>query len=224
MEKTLALIHTAPVLTPVFNELVRERLDGVRVFHMVDESLIKNTIRAGRLEKTTIRRLVRMIESASEAGADAVLVTCSSIGAGVPAARPLFDIPVFRIDEAMAEAAVAAGRRIGVIATLATTLEPTVGLLAATARHAGRDCEIIPHLCEGAFEKAVSGDTEGHDRAVKEALALLAREVDVIVFAQASMARVANQLPPGSLPVPVLSSPALAIDRVRQILIAENRQ
>ena len=49
---------------------------------MVDESLIRNTIAAGPLTKSTVRRMVSMIGSAHEAGADAVMVTCSSIGNG----------------------------------------------------------------------------------------------------------------------------------------------
>jgi len=49
---------------------------------MVDESLIRNTIAAGQLTKSTVRRMVSMISAAHEGGADAVMVTCSSIGSG----------------------------------------------------------------------------------------------------------------------------------------------
>ena len=84
MPTTLALIHTSPVLVPMFNGLAAKLLTDTRVFHMVDESLIKNTINAGSLQKGTIRRIVNQIESARDAGADVVLLTCSSIGAAVP--------------------------------------------------------------------------------------------------------------------------------------------
>jgi len=108
----------------MFTALAARTLPGVRVFHMVDESLIGNTIRAGGLQKDTIRRIVAQIDSARQAGADAVMVTCSSIGAAVPVARQLFDMPILRIDERLAEAAVNQGPRIGVVATLKTTVEP----------------------------------------------------------------------------------------------------
>ncbi len=58
-------------------------MPDVNLFHMVDESLIKDTIRFGSLRRVTMRRLLSMIESAEQAGADAVMVTCSSIGAAV---------------------------------------------------------------------------------------------------------------------------------------------
>jgi len=127
----LALIHTSPTLTPLFGELCAKWMPEVKIFHMVDESLIKNTVEAGSLQKLTTRRLIAMVESAGLAGADAVLVTCSSIGEAVTAAQPLFDFPVLRVDEAMAEAAVARGRRIGVLATLRTTSSPLLTWCAA---------------------------------------------------------------------------------------------
>ncbi len=218
LSKTLALIHTSPVLVPGFNELAARLLPGIRVFHMVDESLIKNTIRTGHLEKKTIRRVVHHIEAAADAGADAVLVTCSSIGPATSLAMPLFDMPVMRIDEPMARKAVESGRRIGVLATLATTLEPTVQLLRDTAAAMGAPSEISSKLCAGAFEAVVSGDTATHDRMVTEGLRELFASVDVIVLAQASMARVADQLPPEQRPIPILSSPSLAMEYARAVI------
>jgi len=217
MALKLAFVHTSHVLIPLFSQLAKEKLPGVEVFHMVDESLIRNTIAARRLTKTTIRRLVSMIGSAHEGGADAVMVTCSSIGPGVATARSQFDFPVLRVDEAMAEAAVKLGRRIGVAATLNTTLEPTIALLEATAAAAGREVELIPELCDGAFEAVLAGDTARHDELLSSALRKLKDQVEVVVLAQASMARVAGQFQSngGS---PILSSPELAMVRAQSIL------
>jgi aspartate/glutamate racemase len=215
---TLALIHTSPVLVPLFNALAARIVPEARVFHQVDESLIQNTIRAGRLEKKTIRRIVNQIESAREAGADVVLLTCSSIGAAVPVARQLFDFPVLRIDERLAAEAVAAGPRIGVLATLRTTLEPTVALLTETARGVEPERTITAHLCEGAFEAVIAGDVATHDKAVSAGLLELAAQSDVVVLAQASMARVVEAMGESLPKIPVLSSPALAMESAREAL------
>jgi Asp/Glu/hydantoin racemase len=218
MSETLTLIHTSPVLTPVFAALCKRHLPGVAIFHMVDESLIRDTIAHQKLRKLTIRRLVGMIDSAEAAGATAVMVTCSSIGPAAAMAQRLFDIPVFRIDDAMAEKAVAMGRRIGVLATLRTTLDPTLVLLSEKAELAGRSIEIVEDLCAKAFDAILSGDTETHDRIVSEALLEMALKVDVIVLAQASMARVLNTMAPGSVSIPVLSSPELAVLQAKDVL------
>ncbi len=217
---TLALIHTSPTLTPSFTALCRQHIPEAKLFHMVDESLIQETIRAGVLRKGTIRRLVRQVASAEAAGADAVLVTCSSIGPAVTLAQQLFDLPVVRIDEAMAESAVRQARTIGVLATLRTTLDPTTALLREKATQAGRSVELVECLCEAAFPAVLAGDTETHDRLLRKALLEDLKGVDLIVLAQASMARVVATLAPGALQVPVLSSPELAALQARQVLLA----
>ncbi len=218
MPKTLAFIHTSPLTIPVFASLATEKMPDIEIFHMLDESLLKNTLAAGRLEKATVRRLVGMVESAGQAGADVVMVACSSIGPAVDVARRMVDFPVVRVDEAMAEEAVWAGERIGVAATLASTLEPTCALIRSRAKTLGLERTIVERLCAGAFDAVRRGDAEEHDRIVGEGLEELAGEADVIVLAQASMARVAETLPPEKRTVPILSSPASGVDRARLAL------
>lgn len=216
--QTLALIHTSPTLTPLFTDLCTRQMPDVRIFHMVDESLIKETVRVGSLQKLTIRRLIAMIESAAGGGADAVMVTCSSIGEGVSLAQKIFDFPIIRVDEAMAEAAIQSGSRLGVLATLRTTLEPTSALLRTKAARANKPVELVECLCNGAFEAVLSGDTATHDRIVGSALVNEMASVDAVVLAQASMARVVNAMPPDAVKVPVFSSPELAVRRAHDVL------
>jgi Asp/Glu/hydantoin racemase len=208
----LGLVHTSVTLVPAFEQLCRERLPGVSVFNLVDDSLIKDVIAQGRLRSPTARRVVEHVAAAEAAGADTILVTCSSIGRAVETAATLVDVPVIRVDRAMAERAVATGPRVGVIATLPTTLDPTADLIARCAEATGREVTVTARLCEGAFEALMAGDAAAHDAMVAEALQHLAAEVDVIALAQASMARVVATLPPDPARPPILASPPLAID------------
>jgi hypothetical protein len=146
------------------------------------------------------------------------MVTCSSIGPATTVASGLYDFPVIRVDEAMAEQAVRAPGAVGVAATLRTTLEPTVNLLRAKAAAAGNNVEIVESLCDGAFEAVLAGDVQKHDRMVVEALTDLARRVSLIVLAQASMARAVAAAPETGNGVPILSSPKLAVQSVSRIL------
>ena len=84
--KTLGLIHTSATLVPVFAQLCKDKLPGVDVFNIADDSLIKDVIRRGELTPQTARRVAGHVASAEEAGADYILVTCSSIGRAVEAA------------------------------------------------------------------------------------------------------------------------------------------
>ena len=118
----------------------------------------------------------------------------------------------------MAEKAVAMGQRIGVIATVQTTLEPTSDLIQRCADEKAKDIKLTMRLCEGAFEALMNGDAEKHDAMVNAALRELMTEVDVITLAQASMARVVDALPDAEKRMPILASPPLAIDYLATIL------
>lgn len=215
---TLGLVHNSPMLAGVFNEIAARVMPDVRVLHFVDESTIKNTIAAGHLQKSTMRQVIRLVGSTFDAGCDVAMVTCSSIGRAVEMAAELYDQPVLRVDRAMAEQAVASAKRIGVVATLSTTLDPTADLVRRVAAEQGKDIELVAHLCEGAFDAVMAGDGATHDRIVGEALTHALADVDAIVLAQASMARVVASLPDGAVTAPVLSSPELGMLRAAEML------
>lgn len=215
---TLAFVHTVLSLPPTFAALAEELAPEADVFHIVDESLLNVTRKVGSLTETTSRRVLGYLESAAEAGADLVVVTCSSIGPAVDAGAGSVPVPVLRIDEPMADEAVRLGTRVGVLATLKTTLEPTAELVAARGRAAGKPVEVVSRVCEGAFEALQAGDRDRHDELVRAGLAELSESVDVVVLAQASMARVTDALPEAERTVPVLSSPRLGMLRAAELL------
>ncbi|MBN1868462.1 Asp/Glu/hydantoin racemase [Candidatus Sumerlaeota bacterium] len=216
--KRFALLHTSATLAPIFKSLCDELIPGADFFHMVDESLIQNTIRAGRLTPATAQRVVRHLAAAEQAGAEVAMVTCSSIGPAVDGAQPFLGIPALRVDRPMADKAVTIGRRVGVLATLNTTLEPTASLIVRRAEAAGKEIDLQDRLCEGAFDAFLAGDMAKHDAMVREGLKDLGGRVDLIVLAQVSMARVADSLDESEKPVPILTSPRLGVEYLAQML------
>ena len=221
MSRKLAVLHTvASVVGPV-SDLIKELIPDVHVCHIVDETIIHDLIAKEELSPYMRKRVCDHIVWASQNGADAVLLTCSSISPCADEARDLVDIPVIKIDEAMARSAVAQGGRIGVAATLRSTLEPTVALLQAMADEADTPIQIVPRLCQGAFEAVTAGDADRHDQLVGNALKQLCNETDVVVLAQASMARVLTRLEDG-LSSPILTSPRSGVERAKMILSEMN--
>jgi len=216
--KRLGLLHTSATLVPIFAQLCKVKLPQIDVFNLVDDSLIKDVIAHGRLRPQTARRVTQLVALAEDAGADFVMVTCSSIGAAVETAATLATVPVLRVDRPMADQAVAIGRRIGVVATLSTTLEPTAELIQRRAAVAGQPIELNSRLCEGAFDALMSGDAAKHDAMVAAALQQLATEVDVIALAQASMARVVETFSAADRRVPILASPPLAVEYLAAVM------
>ena len=216
--KKLGLIHTSATLVPVFAQLCKEKLPSVETFNIADDSLVKGIMAAGSLTAQISRRVAGYLESAELAGADYILVTCSSIGPAVEASAKLAGVPVLRVDQPMADKAVATGKRIGVVATLRTTLEPTADLIQRRAVLAGKQIELTSRLAEGAFDALMSGDAAKHDTLVAAALRELSKQVDVIALAQASMARVVETLALEDRRVPILASPGIAVDYLATVL------
>lgn len=217
MTKLLVLIHTVPPLIQVFDRLGAELLPGVRLLHVLDEPLLERVRRRGRLAPEDAAQLAAHVAAAVAIDADAVLVTCSTVSPCVDEMRGRAKIPVVKIDEAMIGAAVRLGMRVGVVATNVTTLEPTRQLLEREAIRVGRLLLVETVLVEGALPALLQGDGATHDRLVRAAVLDLAQRMDVVVLAQASMARVLAVLPEAERAVPVLSSPHLALAQVGEL-------
>ncbi|MEU6283215.1 aspartate/glutamate racemase family protein [Streptomyces sp. NPDC047028] len=199
----LALLHTSPAHIPVFDALRDGDHPGLRLCHLVDEDLLE---RAGRHGVDAVTDDVRAaLDRAVATGAHAVLCTCSTIGGAAEDLGADAVVPVLRVDRPMAAAAVAAGPRVTVLATVAATLRPTVDLIEQEAARSGRPVSVRTRLVDGAWRHFASGDTNAYARHVAAAAdAVTATETDVIVLAQASMAP-AQRLTDTTLPV--LSSP-----------------
>ncbi|KAA9149182.1 arylsulfatase [Microbacterium lushaniae] len=196
MSARVGVLHTVPGLVPVFHALLTAHGDDLDIIHVADPSLLARAVEAGSVTADVADDLRRHLAALREAGASAVLVTCSSIGEAAAAAASTVGLPLVRVDAAMAAEAVArasAGRgRILVLATLQATLGPTKRLVEAATAGRGR-IDITATVVAGAADARSAGDQEQHDRLIADAVA--AGDADAIVLAQASMATGAGDDP-----------------------------
>lgn len=213
----LAIIHSSPATIEPLKNLAREMMPGIDVINFLDDSILPQLRDNGGNVEEVAGRLVQYATFAEQAGADVILSACSSVGEVAARMRERVSVPVVRIDEAMAETAVRCGRVIGVAATLATTLNPTLRLIQNKAASLDRAVELKSLLVNEAYQKLIAGDAAGHDVLLAEALLKFTRETDVIVLAQASMARVLLTLP-DDVQDRFLTSPRLGIEQVKTAL------
>jgi len=202
----VAAIHTALAMVEPTKALFAEHLPEVRLINIIDESLIQDVIRTGSVPPAVKKRLINYYYSAVDAGADIIFNTCSSVGEVASMAQQLVPIPLIKIDEAMAINAVSNENRIGVIATLVTTLGPTCRMIEAKADEIGKTITIVEGLANGAFQAIISGDKDSHDSIIMRTALELVDRCDAIVLAQGSMARMANAISEKT-GKPVYSSP-----------------
>lgn len=215
--KKVVCVHTAMALVEPLTKIFREYLPEVKLNHIADDSLIQEVIANNKVTPAVKRRLLSYYMTASDSGADVVFNCCSSVGDIADLGNEIAPIPVFRIDYPMAVKAVNSAKRIGVISTLPTTLEPTCRLLLNAAKQEGKEVELVEGLADGAFAAGQSGDGETHDRLIAEAAANIADKVDLFVLAQGSMARMEQKLSELT-GKPVLSSPVSGVKGLREFL------
>ncbi len=193
-----------------------ENAPDLEITNQLDDGLLR--LLANGKADAVERRLAGMLNAAREVySARLVMVTCSSVTPAIMAnLAPSAGIPMFKIDDPMAAEAVRAGRRIGVVMTFPPTQQPTTRLLEGAARDAGTELELKPLLVPEAYQALHAGKPEEHDALLVPRISELAKEVDGVVLAQVSLARLLPKLK--NMPVPVFSSLTSSLRRIREVL------
>jgi Asp/Glu/hydantoin racemase len=211
---TIAAIYTAEALLGPMKSLFKEIVPSYKLVNIVEDSLIAEVIKSGKVTPEIRRRMFLYFQAAVDSGADLILNTCSSVGDIANTAEDFFSIPVLRIDKPMIEKAVAFSDSIAVIATLNTTMGPTLRLVESIALKNDKKVNIVKGLADGAFDALVGGNPDKHDEIILKTVEKAAKEAEVILLAQGSMARMEKILAEKTGKT-VLSSPRLAVEYIK---------
>ena len=196
---------------------LREGIPGdFKIHTLYDDFLASDPADTGKFSAINHQRLRLDFQACALTGADVIVVSCSTLSPSVRLLRGEVNVPVVAIDDAMVADAVAAGRRIGLLATANSTVGPSSSALQAAAAAAGTEIQLQVLCNEEANRAMKSGDKATHDRLVLELAEQLA-PCDVVVLAQASMAHMEAAVAERT-GIPVLSSPKRCIAQVREIL------
>jgi Asp/Glu/hydantoin racemase len=218
--KKLGIIHAALITTRAVQKYLDEVIPEVEVVHFVDDT-IQNTNFAsapGTIPPGNYAKFVQAARSQQEYGVDLILLVCSTFNRAVEYARPMIATPMLQVDRPMMDLAVRHGSRIGLIATVPTTVPASERLLRLAAADAGRTVEVKTRLCSEAFAALKAGQVEKHNDLLLAEIDRLSGEVDAIVLAQLSMSALEPRLT--ATKVPVYNSGRTAFTHVRQLLEA----
>ncbi|PWC17532.1 Asp/Glu racemase [Brenneria roseae subsp. roseae] len=215
--KKAAVFHTSKGTLAMVDELAKKIMPDVAIMHIVEDSMIADVMAHHGVTPAINARIAAYVECANLAECDIFFTACSSIGGSVEQCQFVSPIPVMRIDEAMAVESVDRYNNIAVLATVGTTLAPTLDLIQRKAAERGKQPAIHSLLMSEAFTAFLAGELDKHDAIVAAGIRdALSKNCDAIVLAQASMSRVLTTL--GDLPVPVLTSPERGIRLLKQRL------
>jgi Asp/Glu/hydantoin racemase len=206
----IALIHALRHSPAPIEAAFRALWPEPQLMNLLDDSLSADLARDGRITDAMTARFLDLAHYATGTGACAILFTCSAFGPCIDRVKQAHpDIPVLKPNEAMIEEAVACGRRIGLLASFAPTLQ-------SMPPEFPDGMELKLRLAEGALAALDTGDVATHDRLVGEAAASL-RGCDAVALAQFSLARARDQVA-ASCGSPVLTTPDSAVRKLRALL------
>jgi len=218
----IGLLHTVPGLVPVFDARVRAALTenlgepaatDVHITHLVQAELLTRAL-AG--DPTVAAATAQACQALVDLGCQAIMVTCSSIGAIAVGLGPTLPVPIIRVDGPMAELAAQTaantgpGSTITVLATQPSTLGPSGELVTAAAnKYPAGNVIVETVLVPGAAAALAAGDRAEHDQLIRQAVQSASQTAAAIVLAQASMADAVTgpNASESASPVPVLTSP-----------------
>lgn len=212
----IALIHATPIaMDPIRIAFENAWPEAERV-NILEDSLSPDRARHHDLTDDLTDRIVALAKYAQMIGSDAILFTCSSFGTAIGRAASVMDIPVLKPNEAMFEAAIQQGGRTAMLYTFPPARDGMEAEFREEAARVDPTAEIESFFVEGAIDAVRAGDDAMHNRLVAEAAAKLT-SFDAITLAHFSTARALADVR-AVTDIPVLSSPAAAIDKLRRIL------
>ena len=209
---------TTPELIDDVNKQIHNVLgNDIELLTYGDATILSDVTAYGGVYSKPAAKLIGLYSQAIMDGAEAILNTCSSVGEIADSMKSFADVagvPIVRIDEDMCREAAVGYDNIAVMATLSTTLNPTVGTIRRMAKACGKKVDITEILVENAFGIEQNAFKEKMlDYAEK-----YAGEADIILLAQGSMSYCEEFLHDKTGKV-VVSSPSFGARALKEALV-----
>ena len=212
----IVLLHATPVAMQPIQSAFAELWPEAEIVNLLDDGLSLDRAREAELTEAMIERFVAFGTYGYRMGADGILVTCSAFGPAIDRLIEALPIPVLKPNEAMFQAAIRQGGRVGMLATFG----PSVGTMTEEfdefVARSGRPAALTTVLVADAIDLLKGGDAEAHNRLVAARAPDLA-DHDAIMLAHFSTSRAAEAVR-AVVDVPVLTAPHAAVTRMREMI------
>jgi len=216
MSKRIALVHAVtPAMAPIADAF-RELWPEADCVNILDDALPRDLQTAGRISPQIMERFSALGTYAANVGADALLFTCSAFGVAIEAVAREQRFPVLKPNEAMFDAALERGTKIGMLATFQPSVPSMESEFDELTASRGVRAEIRTVCVPDAMAALNRGDTETHNALLAEAAPQLA-DCDAVMLAQFSTSR-AEKAVAARLAIPVLTAPKAAVRKLQAAL------
>jgi len=218
MSKRIALVHAVTAAMAPIADAFRELWPEADCVNILDDALPRDLETSGGLSPQIMTRFEALGAYAAGVGAAGRLFTCSAFGPAIEAVARAQPFPVLKPNEAMFDAALAHGTRIGMLATFAPSVPSMEAEFAELTALRGLSAQIETICVPDAMAALRGGDAETHNALLAQAAPQLGH-CDAVMLAQFSTAR-AEPAVAQRLAIPVLTAPNAAVRRLQSALNA----
>lgn len=212
----IALIHAVTVAIEPVQSTFGQLWPEAECANILDDSLSVDRERDGVLTEMMSNRILALGNYGAATGADGILFTCSAFGEAIAEAAAQLPIPVLKPNEAMFEAALQLGGRIGMLATFAPSVASMESEFREMAEASGQRATLETHCVPGAMAALKAGNGPEHDRLVAKAAPRFA-DCNAVMLAHFSTARAAPSVS-AAIASPVLTSPGSAVAKLKRMI------
>lgn len=217
--RRIVLLHATPVAIEPVHRAMERLWPEAEASNLLDDGLTTARAQDGDdLSDALVERFVSLGRYACASGADGILVTCSAFGPAIDRMARELPVPVLKPNEAMFRAAIAAGQRVGMLATFGPSVPTMEAEFRAFANELGAQSQLETHVVPEAIDLLRQGDAATHNRLVAEHAPAFAGH-DAIMLAHFSTSRAADAVR-AAVGVPVFTAPEAAVTRMRELVEA----
>ena len=211
----VTMIHALAESIPPVRLAFAKEFPEAEVINVLDEGLLIDF--DDEITPVLRRRMSNLIGYCQDNRADAIGLACSVYAPVVDSAKDLVDVPLVSSYGPVMADAVAAGPRVGMIASVAVTMRDSERYLKLAAEEAGLPVEPVLCLAEDLISVMRAEGQPGLERRLEQEVMKLAPDVDVVLLTQFSFAAALDHLQKIS-PVPVLSAPHSSARALKRLL------
>ena len=213
----VVMIHALAESIPPVKLAFMEEFPKAQVINVLDEGLLIDF--PGCITPSLRRRMTGLICYCQDQKADAIGLACSVYAPVVDSARDLVDVPLVSSYGPVMSEAVAAGPRVGVIATNEATMSDSEYYLNLAAGEAATDVQVKKRLATDLIQVLRDSGHQAFEKRLEQETLALSTEADVVLLSQFSFATALGHLRKIS-PVPVLSAPHSSARTLKKLLEA----
>jgi Asp/Glu/hydantoin racemase len=219
MSPRIVLLHATPVAMQPVQTAFSMLWPEAETINLLDDGLSIDRAREDDLSASLLDRFVDFGQYGQRMGAAGILITCSAFGPAIDKLAGAVQVPVLKPNEAMFQAAIMQGSRIGMLATFAPSVRTMTEEFEEYLARASKKATLTTIVVDDAIQLLKGGDAESHNRLVAERAPEFVG-YDAVMLAHFSTSRAAAAVR-AVLDVPVLTAPDTAVERMRSLVEAK---